>query len=137
MQNLCNTTCFYPPFPCEDNSVHPIPWSTPESAELQNLSNVYEDEPGMIVSAQGINSIIKWELEMNPGLTRENIILTGYSEGAVMSLLLGLSSSVKFGGLGIFAGYLPLRSIIHRVSLTIECTSTANFNRQLVERTHA
>ncbi|KAI9306453.1 Phospholipase/carboxylesterase/thioesterase [Cunninghamella echinulata] len=55
-----------------------------------------EDEKGMLDSLTSINQIIRQEVEN--GIPSERIIVGGFSQGGVMSLLTGLTSEYKFGG---------------------------------------
>lgn len=65
-----------------------------------------EDEAGMHESRTLINGLI--ESEMDLGIPNTRIILGGFSQGAAMTLLTGLSSPIKLGGLVALSGYLPL-----------------------------
>ncbi|KAF9498764.1 Phospholipase/carboxylesterase [Pleurotus eryngii] len=70
--------------------------------------NTNEDEVGMIQSARSINQLIMNEVES--GMDPSRIILGGFSQGATMSLLTGMMSELKLGGIIVLSGWLTLRS---------------------------
>ncbi|EAU84403.1 lysophospholipase I [Coprinopsis cinerea okayama7 len=70
--------------------------------------NTDEDEKGMLESVSDINALIAEEV--NSGLDPSRIILGGFSQGGTMSLLTGLTSERKLGGLVVLSGWLPLRN---------------------------
>ena len=65
-----------------------------------------EDEVGMLESKSLIQELIDAELDL--GIPNTRIIVGGFSQGAAMSLLTGLGSKIKLGGLAVLSGYLPL-----------------------------
>lgn len=69
--------------------------------------NTTEDEQGMLQSVRDINAIITEEI--NNGTDPSRIILGGFSQGGTMSLLTGLTSERKLGGLVVLSGWLPLK----------------------------
>ncbi|KAL0950161.1 hypothetical protein HGRIS_010155 [Hohenbuehelia grisea] len=66
-----------------------------------------EDEEGMLESARSINKLISNEVES--GTEPERIILAGFSQGATMSLLTGMTSELKLGGIAVLSGWTALR----------------------------
>jgi lysophospholipase-1 len=76
--------------------------------------NTDEDEKGMLESVSDINALIAEEV--NSGLDPSRIILGGFSQGGTMSLLTGLTSERKLGGLVVLSGWLPLRNKFKTVS---------------------
>ena len=66
-----------------------------------------QDEQGLYQSKQRLLDLIQHESETQH-IPTENIILGGFSQGAVMSALTGLTSSIKLGGLFFLSGYIPL-----------------------------
>lgn len=64
------------------------------------------DHDGIIKANQAIELLI--EREMARGIPSENIILAGFSQGAVMALTTGLRSQKRLGGIIALSGYLPL-----------------------------
>ncbi|KAF9567408.1 Phospholipase/carboxylesterase [Agrocybe pediades] len=68
-----------------------------------------EDEEGMLKSAVLINELIRYEIETN-GIDPSRIILGGYSQGGVMSVLTGLTGNYKLAGIFVLSGWLPLRT---------------------------
>ncbi|KAJ3373454.1 hypothetical protein HDU91_000069 [Kappamyces sp. JEL0680] len=67
-----------------------------------------EDKAGMLQSASQLNALI--ETELDSGIPNHRILIGGFSQGAAMSYLVGLSSSIKLGGIMALSGYLPLSS---------------------------
>ncbi|KAJ3270886.1 hypothetical protein HDV01_007357 [Terramyces sp. JEL0728] len=72
-----------------------------------------EDESGMMASVEQINTLIKNEVDA--GISSEKIVLGGFSQGAAMTLLAGLTTSYKLGGLVALSGYLPLSGKIESI----------------------
>lgn len=64
------------------------------------------DEAGIAQSVKTIDSLI--ENEVARGIATENIILAGFSQGAVIALTAGLTYPKKLGGIMALSGYLPL-----------------------------
>ena len=64
-----------------------------------------EDETGMLASARHLHDLIEKET-----LPKERIFVGGFSQGAVIAILAGLSYVHKLGGIISLSGYLPLRN---------------------------
>ncbi|KAF3205505.1 hypothetical protein TWF106_000704 [Orbilia oligospora] len=73
-----------------------------------------EDENGLKSSARILQGIITEQVEL--GIPSKRIILGGFSQGGVMSLLTGLTSEMSLGGIVALSSYLPMRD---QVSLMI------------------
>ncbi|RVD87615.1 uncharacterized protein DFL_001836 [Arthrobotrys flagrans] len=73
-----------------------------------------EDETGLRSSARILQGIITEQVER--GIPSKRIILGGFSQGGVMSLLTGLTSEMSLGGIVALSSYLPMRD---QVSLMI------------------
>ncbi len=69
----------------------------------------------MLRSMRQINELISAEVDagVNPG----RIVLGGFSQGGAMSLLTGLTSERKLGGIVVLSAWLPLRNKIKDVSV--------------------
>lgn len=76
-----------------------------------------EDEAGMLQSAAAINRLISTEVESGTDASR--IVLGGFSQGATMSLLSGLSGHNRLAGIAVLSGWLPLRDKFSTVSTRI------------------
>ncbi len=63
------------------------------------------DHQGIAKSMAHIHTLIK--NEMTRGITESNIILAGFSQGAVMALVTGLTYPRQLGGIIALSGYLP------------------------------
>lgn len=78
-----------------------------------------EDEMGMLQSARLINQLIT--AEVDSGTDPSRIVLGGFSQGAAMSLLTGLTGERKLAGIAALSGWLPLRSKFKAVGLFPPC----------------
>ena len=67
-------------------------------------------------SAGKINELIKHEIEAN-GIDPSRIVLGGFSQGATMSILTGLTGEHRLAGLVVLSGWLPLKDKFKEVSL--------------------
>lgn len=65
-----------------------------------------EDENGLRASQLRIDQLI--EREIARGISAENIVLAGFSQGCAMTLQTGLRYPQKLAGLMCLSGYLPL-----------------------------
>jgi hypothetical protein len=65
-----------------------------------------EDEKGLLESSKKLGDLIS--AEVDSGISSERIILGGFSQGGAMSLLTGLTSERKLGGIAVLSGFLPL-----------------------------
>ncbi|KAI0638593.1 Phospholipase/carboxylesterase [Trametes polyzona] len=72
--------------------------------------NAREDEEGMLKTVHALNQLIT--AEVDAGIPANRIVLGGFSQGAGMSLLTGLTTERRLAGLAILSGWLPLRSKI-------------------------
>jgi len=71
-----------------------------------------EDKNGLLLSASSVHSLITAELDENPNIPSTRIIVGGFSQGAALSLLTGLTSERKLGGVISLSGWLPIRARI-------------------------
>ncbi|KAJ7940296.1 Phospholipase/carboxylesterase/thioesterase [Mycena leptocephala] len=67
-----------------------------------------EDQSGMLKTVHSLNQLIT--AEVDAGIPANRIVLGGFSQGAAMSLLTGLTAERKLAGLAILSGWLPLRT---------------------------
>ncbi|BGP19582.1 hypothetical protein JCM10213v2_007677 [Rhodosporidiobolus nylandii] len=65
-----------------------------------------EDTDGMLASVASIAGLV--EAEVAKGVEAEKIVVGGFSQGGVMSLLTGLTSEKKLGGVCVLSGFLGL-----------------------------
>lgn len=65
-----------------------------------------EDEAGMLRTAHALNQLISAEIDA--GIPANRVVLGGFSQGGAMSLLTGLTTERKLGGLVVLSGWLPL-----------------------------
>jgi lysophospholipase-1 len=92
-----------------------------------------EDEKGMLAAAGSINQLIAAEIESS-GIDSSRVILGGFSQGATMSLLTGLTGERKLGGLAVLSGWLPLRKKFKSVRIYLHPGISAELTD---ERTHS
>ena len=65
-----------------------------------------QDAEGIARSALAISALI--EHEISRGITSENIVLAGFSQGCAMALHTGLRFGQRLAGIMALSGYLPL-----------------------------
>ncbi|KAK9448779.1 Phospholipase/carboxylesterase/thioesterase [Limtongia smithiae] len=75
-----------------------------------NKVEAQEDRSGMMESVDRLKAFIKEE--MDKGISPDRIVIGGFSQGCTISLLTGLISDVKFGGVIGLSGFVPMRSQI-------------------------
>lgn len=69
----------------------------------------------MLETVSSLNALIGEEID--EGIPANRIVLGGFSQGGAMSLLTGLTSERKLGGVVCLSGWLPLRHKIKAVRL--------------------
>ncbi|KAJ7368823.1 Phospholipase/carboxylesterase [Mycena albidolilacea] len=72
--------------------------------------NAAEDEKGMLQTMHSLNQLIT--AEVDAGIPASRIVLGGFSQGAAMTVLTGLTAERKLAGLAVLSGWLPLREKI-------------------------
>ncbi|KAM0749745.1 Phospholipase/carboxylesterase [Meredithblackwellia eburnea MCA 4105] len=70
-----------------------------------------EDEAGMLQSVKRISDIVA--AEVDAGIPAERIVVGGFSQGAVVALLTGLTLERKIAGVISFSGWLALSQKAH------------------------
>ena len=83
--------------------------------DIESFDFSTEDEPGMLRSVRSINELIT--AEVDAGIPADRIIIGGFSQGGVMSLLTGLTSARKLGGVVVMSSWLPLKTKFKAVSI--------------------
>ncbi|KAI9489413.1 Phospholipase/carboxylesterase/thioesterase [Zychaea mexicana] len=73
---------------------------------LDRAITANQDEKGLLASSVAVNSLIRKEIDS--GIPSERIVIGGFSQGCALSLLVGLTSEYKFGGVVGCSGWLPL-----------------------------
>lgn len=73
-----------------------------------------EDEEGMLRTVRSINQLITAEIDA--GIPAERILLGGFSQGAAMSILTGLTNERRLAGVVALSGWLLLRHKFKSVS---------------------
>jgi lysophospholipase-1 len=87
-----------------------------------------EDESGMLQSSRLLNELIS--AEVDSGIDSSRIVLGGFSQGGVMSLLTGLTSERKLGGIAVLSGWLPLHNKFKSVRILTLCSSNGTDTAQ-------
>lgn len=67
----------------------------------------------MLRTVHSLNQIIS--AEVDSGIPAERIILGGFSQGGAMSLLTGLTTERRLGGVAVMSGWLPLKEKVKTV----------------------
>lgn len=75
--------------------------------DFEKGAKALDDEPGLMKSVDSLETLIEREIE-NGDIPPESIVIGGFSQGSVISLLTGLSSKKKLGGIMALSGWLPL-----------------------------
>jgi len=80
--------------------------------DLSTLSDesAPEDEKGMNASKELIHGMIKEQIDK--GIPSERIVVGGFSQGGVVSILAALTAEYKLGGLVCMSTWLPMRKKI-------------------------
>lgn len=74
-----------------------------------------EDESGILQSRDEVNKLI--EQEIKDGVPPNRIVVGGFSQGATMTLVVGLTTKHKLAGLTVLSGRLPIREKIKEVRM--------------------
>lgn len=83
-------------------------WFDIESLELDTNDELGgEDSKGMLASSVLVNQIITAEVD-EANIPADRIVIGGFSQGAALSLLTGLTSERRLGGIFALSGWLPL-----------------------------
>jgi lysophospholipase I len=69
----------------------------------------------MMKSVQYLNQLIGKEVD-EEGIKSDRVVVGGFSQGSIISLLCGLTSERKLAGVGVLSGYLPCFRTIGSVS---------------------
>jgi lysophospholipase I len=72
-----------------------------------------EDEAGMLLTVSSVNQLISAEIDS--GVDAGRIVVGGFSQGGAMSLLTGLTSERKLGGVVSLSGWTVLRNKLKAV----------------------
>ncbi|CCO26535.1 lysophospholipase II [Rhizoctonia solani AG-1 IB] len=83
-----------------------------------------EDEEGLLRSSKLIHNLVASENEA--GIANERIVIGGFSQGAALSLVHGLTSEKNYAGLAILSGWFPMRKRLQSI-LSPTATSTPIF----------
>jgi predicted esterase len=76
------------------------------SVDSLGTKSVDEDKPGILRSQEYFHGLIQQEIDA--GIPSERIILGGFSQGGAMSILSGLTATVKLGGIVGLSSWLLL-----------------------------
>lgn len=72
-----------------------------------------EDDVGMLSSVRTISSLIAQEVDA--GIPSERIVVGGFSQGAVISYLTGITSERKLAGVAALSGFLGMADKVKSV----------------------
>ena len=111
----------FPDAPLRTVSVHDAPmraWYDPRPVAPVTGSLSTQDEEGLRASQDVVQALI--DREAARGVPSEHVVLLGFSQGAVMTLMAGLRAPHRLAGLVVLSGYLPLPGVteseIHRAN---------------------
>jgi predicted esterase len=74
-----------------------------------------EDADGMLSSAMKVNALVTTQVD-DENIPANRIVVGGFSQGAALSLLTGLTSERRLAGLVCLSGWLPLSGKMKSVS---------------------
>ena len=80
----------------------------------------------MLRTVRSLNQIITEEVDS--GIPANRIIIGGFSQGGSMSLLTGLTSERKLGGVVVMSGWLPLKNKFKLVRVASLLDASSNFH---------
>ncbi|GAA96906.1 uncharacterized protein L969DRAFT_54256 [Mixia osmundae IAM 14324] len=72
-----------------------------------------EDEAGMMKAAATIDNLIA--AEVRRGVPASRVVVAGFSQGAILTLLVGLTNPRPLAGMISLGGYLPMKQSMHSV----------------------
>ncbi|CAL1700140.1 unnamed protein product [Somion occarium] len=78
--------------------------------DIESFDFKTEDERGMLQTVHQLNQLIT--AEVDAGTPADRIVLGGFSQGGAVTLLTGLTTERKLGGLTVLSGWVPLKSKI-------------------------
>lgn len=99
----------FPDAPLRTVSVHDEPvraWYDPRPVAPVTGALSTQDEEGLRASQEVVQALI--DREAVRGISSEQVVLLGFSQGAVMALMAGLRAPQRLAGLVVLSGYLPL-----------------------------
>lgn len=83
-------------------------------ATLDKLTDsIHDDEKGMMASVKAVDALI--QAEVDAGVPEEKIIVGGFSQGGAISILTGLTTKRKLGGIISLSTWVPLNHKIKEV----------------------
>lgn len=82
---------------------------------LTTNSKRIDDEPGLMKSVTSLEQLIAQEVK-NAQIPEESIVIGGFSQGSVISILTGITTTKKLGGVVALSGWVPLNHKIAEVS---------------------
>lgn len=83
--------------------------------DIESFDFATDDEAGMLRTVGSLNQLIT--AEVDAGIPAERIVIGGFSQGGAMSLLTGLTTERRLGGVAVMSGWLPLKNKFKAVSL--------------------
>lgn len=91
-------------------------WYDPRPVAADTGAVSTQDEEGLRASCEVVQALI--DREASRGVPPGHVVLLGFSQGAVMTLMAGLRAPERLAGLVVLSGYLPL-------SITTEAEASA------------
>jgi predicted esterase len=86
--------------------------------DITSLDNVLaeEDEKGILASVHTVNQIITDEISES-GITADRLVIGGFSQGGVISLVTGLTNERHLAGIVSLSGFLGIRQKVKAVRI--------------------
>lgn len=81
-------------------------WYDPRPVAAETGAISTQDEEGLRASSEVVQALI--DREAARGVPPGHVVLLGFSQGAVMTLMAGLRAPQRLAGLVVLSGYLPL-----------------------------
>lgn len=81
-------------------------WYDPRPVAAETGAVTTQDEEGLRASCEIVQALI--DREAARGVPPGHVVLLGFSQGAVMTLMAGLRAPQRLAGLVVLSGYLPL-----------------------------
>ncbi|PWA02084.1 hypothetical protein BB558_001788 [Smittium angustum] len=86
-----------------------FPHASTSNSEFWDV-NAFMDEKGLFESFEKVKQLIKSEIDS--GISSERIVVGGFSQGAAMAYLVGLTLDQKLSGIAALSGYVPIHNKI-------------------------
>ena len=109
------------------SELHPLDWTRFRRYDVFSFGFTGpEDETGALRSRDEVSKLIAQEIA--EGLPANRIVVGGFSQGAAITLVTGLTTPHQLAGLTILSGQLPIREKIKEVRMSSLILVTERFD---------